>query len=156
MVWQQKNQTVYKKSNGIKDTKFIPNKIATNYTKRLLDSKDAAERQILGQKLLNEISQSLAISTPRLTVHDKRQNHSLKNGKLMRKTYGTYKTGNITINNKTAVRQTVVASKTFLDTLIHEFMHHYDYEILKLSTSLHTAGFYYRLGDMMKKLTKGI
>ncbi|HHT9137507.1 MAG TPA: hypothetical protein ACFYEK_09730 [Candidatus Wunengus sp. YC60] len=42
--------------------------------------------------------------------------------------------------------------KTFLDTLVHEFMHHYDYEVLKFPTSLRTAGFYYRLGDVMKKL----
>lgn len=155
MTWQQsKNKAVYKKSNSIKDTLFKPNKTTMMYAKRLLISTDAAERQVLGQKLLTEISQSLSIPPPQLNVYDKRQNHSLKDGKLMKKTYGTYKAGNITINNRTAIRQTVVASKTFLDTLIHEFMHHYDYEVLKLPSSLHTAGFYYRLGDIMKKLIR--
>ena len=91
-------------------------------------------------------------SSPQLNVNDKRQNHSLKNGKLMRKTYATYKAGKITIRNKNAIRESVIAPKTFLDTLIHEFMHHYDYEVLKFPSSLHTAGFYYRLGDIMKKL----
>lgn len=153
MTWQQSNnKAVYKKSNSIKNTSFKSNKTTILYAKRLLTSRDAAERQILGQSLLDEISQSLSISPPQLNVYDKRQKHSLKDGKLMRKTYGTYKAGNITINNKTAIQQTVVASKTFLDTLIHEFMHHYDYEVLKLPLSLHTAGFYYRLGDIMKKL----
>ena len=85
-------------------------------------------------------------------VNDKRQNHSLKDGKLRRKVYGTHKAGNIVISNKTAIREAVLAPKTFLDTLIHEFMHHYDYEVLKFPKSLHTAGFYYRLGDVMKKL----
>ncbi|MDO8141559.1 MAG: hypothetical protein Q6358_08675 [Candidatus Brocadiales bacterium] len=55
-------------------------------------------------------------------------------------------------NNKTAILESVLAPKTFLDTLVHEFMHHYDYEVLKFPTSLCTAGFYYHLGDVMKKL----
>lgn len=153
MFWQQKNnKAVYLKSNSIKDTPFQPNKEAIGYAKRLLSSTDVTERQSIGQSLLNEISRTLSISTPQLNINDKRQNHSLKNGKLMRKTYGTYKAGKITISNKTAIREAVLAPKTFLDTLIHEFMHHYDYEALKFPSSLHTAGFYYRLGDVMKKL----
>ena len=153
MFWQQKsNKAIYLKSNSIKDTPFQPNKEAINYAKRLLSSTDASERQALGQSLLNEISRTLSIPAPQLNINDKRQNHSLKNGKLMRKTYGTYKAGKITISNKTAIREAVLAPKTFLDTLIHEFMHHYDYEALKFPSSLHTAGFYYRLGDVMKKL----
>ena len=46
----------------------------------------------------------------------------------------------------------MLAPKTFLDTFVHEFMHHHYYEALKFPTTLHTAGFYYRLGDVMKKL----
>lgn len=151
---QSNNKIAYKRSNSIKDTLFVPNKITVDYTKKLLVSSDASERQTSGQGLLNEISRLLSIPAPRLNVYDERQSHSVKNGRLMRKTYGTYKSGSITINNKTAIRQTVVAPKTFLDTLIHEFMHHYDYEVLKLPVSLHTAGFYYRLGDIMKKLKR--
>ena len=98
------------------------------------------------------MARSLSIPVPQLTVNDKRQNHSLKDGKLKRKVYGTYKAGNIVLSNKTAIREATLAPKTFLDTLIHEFMHHYDYEVLKFPVSLHTAGFYYRLGDVMKKL----
>ncbi len=154
MFWRQStNKTVYRKSNSIKDTLFQSNTITLYYAKRLLASTDASERQFLGQELLNEMSQSLSITAPKLCVDDKRQKHSLKEGKLMRKTYGMYKAGTITISNKTAIREKVVAPKTFLDTLIHEFMHHYDYEVLKFPQSLHTAGFYYRLGDVMKKLT---
>ena len=152
MFWKQSNKAVYRKSNSIKDTLFQPNKAATNYAKSLLTSMDASERQVMGQGLLEEMARSLSISVPQLTVNDKRQNHSLKDGKLKRKVYGTYKAGNIVISNKTAIREAVLAPKTFLDTLIHEFMHHYDYDVLKFPASLHTAGFYYRLGDVMKKL----
>lgn len=149
---QDINKAIYKKSNSIRHTILKPDKSAVNYAKRLLTSTDASDRQTLGQGLLNEMSRTLSIPSPQLCVNDKRQNHSLKDGKLMRKTYGMYKQGKIIINNKTAIRETIVAPKTFLDTLIHEFMHHYDYEVLKLQSSLHTAGFYYRLGDIMKKL----
>jgi hypothetical protein len=48
--------------------------------------------------------------------------------------------------------EATIAPKIFLNTFIHEFMHYYDYEILKFPTSLHTAGFDYRVGDMVKKL----
>ena len=152
MFWKQGNKAVYRKSNSIKDTLFQPNTVATHYTKKLLTSTDASERQVLGQGLLEEMSRSLSIPVPQLTVNDKRQNHSLKDGKLKRKVYGTYKAGKIVLSNKTAIREATLAPKTFLDTLIHEFMHHYDYEVLKFPASLHTAGFYYRLGDVMKKL----
>ena len=152
MFWKQGNKAVYRKSNIIKDTLFQPNTVATHYTKKLLTSTDASERQVLGQGLLEEMSRSLSIPVPQLTVNDKRQNHSLKDGKLKRKVYGTYKAGKIVLSNKTAIREATLAPKTFLDTLIHEFMHHYDYEVLKFPVSLHTAGFYYRLGDVMKKL----
>ena len=94
------------------------------------------------------MARPLSPPVPPLTVNDKRQNHSLKDGKLKRKVYGTYKAGNMS----SAIREAVLAPKTFLDTLVHEFMHHYDYEILKFSTNLRTAGFYYRLGDVVKKL----
>ncbi len=109
---------------------------------------DASERQVLGQGLLEEMARSLSIPVPQLLVNDKRQNHSLKDGKMRRKVYGTYKAGNMS----SAIREAVLAPKTFLDTLVHEFLHHYDYDVLTFPKSLHTAGFYYRLGDVMKKL----
>jgi len=56
---------------------------------------DASERQVLGQGLLEEMARPLSPPVPQLTVNDKRQNHSLKDGKLKRKVYGTYKAGNM-------------------------------------------------------------
>ena len=82
MFWKQGNKAVYRKSNSIKDTLFQPNNAATHYTKKLLTSTDASERQVLGQGLLEGMARSLSIPVPQLTVNDKRQNHSLKDGKL--------------------------------------------------------------------------
>ncbi|HHT9146487.1 MAG: hypothetical protein Q7J76_10735 [Candidatus Brocadiaceae bacterium] len=71
------------------------------------------------------MARSLSVPVPQLTVNDKRQNHSLKDGKLKRKVYGTHKSGNIIISNNTAIREAVLAPKTFLYPLVHEFMHHH-------------------------------
>ena len=101
MFWKQGNKAVYRKSNSIKDTLFQPNNAAIHYTKKLLTLTDASERQVLGQVLLEEMARSLSIPVPQLTVNDKRQNHSLKDGKLKRKIYGMYKAGNIVISNNT-------------------------------------------------------
>jgi len=116
MFWKQSNKAVYRKSNSIKDTLFQPNKAATNYAKTLLTSMDASERQALGQGLLEEMARSLSIPVPQLTVNDKRQNHSLKDGRLKRKVYGTYKAGNIVISNKTQIRQEIYANQDLTRT----------------------------------------
>jgi hypothetical protein len=57
--------------------------------------------------------------------------------------------GRITIYLYTAKRGLMVAFKTYLKTLIHEFMHHYDWKGLKIQ-SMHTAGFYKRVNHVYK------
>ena len=71
MFWKQGNKTIYRKSNSIKDILFQPNNVATHYTKKLLTSMDASERQVLGQVLLEEMARSLSVPVPQLTVNDK-------------------------------------------------------------------------------------
>ncbi len=53
---------------------------------------------------------------------------------------------------RTAKRQQVVAFKTYLRTLIHEFCHHLDYEYYQLEDSLHTKGFFQRESNIVKQL----
>ena len=42
--------------------------------------------------------------------------------------------------------------RTFINTLLHEFMHHYDYYYLKLPDSVHCKGFESRIRDLRQKL----
>ena len=88
------------------------------------------------------------------SVSNKRQNHVTRNGKLIKKVYGRYmiNLNTIEIFNLTAMTKKPVAIKTMYDTLLHEFMHHYDFTKLKLSESLHTKGFAMRISDLKKKL----
>ena len=89
-----------------------------------------------------------------LVVADRAQVHSHNGQRLQSKTYGYYrctfadgavKTARIRIYHRTAVRQQVITTKVFLNTLLHEWEHHHDFGGLRLPRSPHTAGFYARL-----------
>jgi len=56
--------------------------------------------------------------------------------------------GRIRIWTRTAKRGQTVAFLTFLDTLLHEFLHHYDLNFLKLPDTVHSENFYKRLGSL--------
>jgi len=64
-----------------------------------------------------------------------------RGGRAVWKLYGTCdRDGQITVAYRTAVQRKVFAYRTFLDTLVHEFMHHYDNYGLRLAASFHTSG----------------
>jgi hypothetical protein len=46
----------------------------------------------------------------------------------------------------------VVAFRTFLRTLLHEVVHHLDYQMLRLADSYHTQGFYKRAESLYRQL----
>ena len=50
----------------------------------------------------------------------------------------------ISVWMKTAQRKQVVAFRSFVRTVVHEFLHHLDYEHFKLAETFHTEGFYKR------------
>ena len=50
----------------------------------------------------------------------------------------------ISVWMKTAQRKQVVAFRSFLRTLVHEMLHHLDYEHFRLEETFHTEGFYKR------------
>ena len=58
---------------------------------------------------------------------------------------GVVSDARIRIYHRTAVRQQVITPKVFLNTLLHEWVHHFDFAGLRLPRSPHTAGFYARL-----------
>lgn len=58
----------------------------------------------------------------------------------------------ISVFSRTAKRQQYVKPKTFLRTLVHEFIHHYDRYELKLAHEYHTKGFYQRVTTIYSQL----
>ena len=50
----------------------------------------------------------------------------------------------ISVWMKTAQKKQVVAFRSFVRTVVHEFLHHLDYEHFELAETFHTEGFYKR------------
>ena len=146
----------FTRSNKFPALEYQPASRERELTSRLIASTSAREREALGQKLLDEICRSLKIPPARLRVFEERQPHKLRGGKLAYKLYGVYRCDSavIEIANLTSIRKQVVAGKTFLDTLIHELMHHIDRKFLRIPSTPHSPGFYARIEDMKTKLMR--
>lgn len=131
------------------------NSFDKTYIQKVLNSGTCANsRAKASQELCNYLCKKFNIPMVEVVVPNIRQNHSTMNGRIKSKTLGQYRVSrnHITVFNLTAARQQVVAIKTFVDVLLHEFLHHYDTHVLKIR-SLHTAGFYKRISDLKAKLT---
>ncbi len=144
----------FTRSNKFPALEYQPAAEEREFTRKLIASTSANEREALGQKLLDNICGSLKIPRARLRVYEERQPHKLRGGKLAYKLYGVYYCENamIEIANLTSIRKQVVAGKTFMDTLIHELMHHIDRKFLRIPSTPHSPGFYARIEDIKTKL----
>ena len=58
----------------------------------------------------------------------------------------------ITVWMRTAQRKQVVAFRSYVRTVVHEFLHHLDYELFKLPETFHTEGFYRRESSLANAL----
>lgn len=58
----------------------------------------------------------------------------------------------VTLWMRTAQQERVVAFRSFLRTLLHELLHHLDYEIFELAETFHTEGFYKRESSLFHQL----
>src|SRR2546429_8681082 len=129
----------------------------------ILDERQAAGRQARGQALLDVLDEAAGLPLCKLTVAARPQSHRTRGGKLELKTYVYYRIalestpqrGSIRIYNLTAIRQQVLAPKVFLETLLHEWVHHYDFTGLQLDRSPHTSGFFARIRDLAETLGVG-
>ncbi|MBU1126653.1 hypothetical protein KJ758_03510, partial [Patescibacteria group bacterium] len=145
----------YKRSNRIVKIHFRVPREARLLAKKILKSKSALRRQILSEKILAVLSEAARIQNCSVEISNTRQFHKKSGGRTVMKQYGFYRptSCHIYITNRTAVRGQVLAAKTFLDTLLHEWMHHYDFCHLKLN-SIHSKGFYMRLSSLKDKLAR--
>ena len=144
----------YTRSNAILEVEH--GKFSTpTYAALLADDGDREQRS---QDLLDYLCDEFRIPHVRVIVADKPRKVSMGGRKT---THGFIKVAGygdrnvskyINVYNYTAKTHKVVAIKTFTGTLLHEFMHHYDLQFLRLDKSLHTAGFYTRISDLQKKL----
>lgn len=142
-------KTIYEKSNEITSVRL--NSFNKVYAKEVLNSfESSSDREYNGQLLLDYLCKKFRIEPVTLMVTPASRPCSRRNTQ----TYGLYQVArkHIIIYNTTAKTKKTIAIKTFYETLLHEFIHHYDMVALKLGDSPHTSGFYKRIGDLKEKL----
>jgi hypothetical protein len=100
------------------------------------------------QKLIQQLNNHYDIPNNLIKIDGKRKD--LRRGGDV---YGVYHVGSSQINvyPYTKVKEDVVSDKALLETIVHEWNHHYDTKKLKLN-SIHTAGFYKRTGTLYSQL----
>ena len=119
----------------------------------VLASADRAAVERACQQLVDGLNARLA--TPPIVVRVLERRPANASGELQ----GLYEPDDVTggvarisVWMRTAQRVQVVRFRTFLRTLIHEMVHHLDYELYKLRESFHTQGFYARESALMREL----
>ena len=146
-------QSNYDYSNSVTKVRMPVSQEASDLAKALLSITEFEERQELSEQLLDELCDLAGIDIVEFNLVDENQIHKKRDGKIVMKRYGSYRVSSkaITIHHLTAARGQVLAPKSYLDTLLHEWLHHYDFKKLKLN-SIHSRGFYMRLNDLKSKL----
>jgi hypothetical protein len=156
-------RSAYERSKGVATVSWREFPLGKSLALAILNESTAAGRQEKGQRLLDVLDEAAGLPPCKLTVVDRPQRHRTRAGKLEMKTYGYYRIawesrpqrGTIRIYNLTAIRQQVLAPKVFLETLLHEWVHHYDFTGLQLERSPHTSGFFARIRDLAETLGVG-
>jgi hypothetical protein len=162
MFGRRTPDATYLRSQAAVGVPVRPSAVARGLAMRLVGaSDDPRERRRLAQMLVNELDDLAGLPRCQVAVADRPQVHEHDGRRLQSKTYGYYqctaKDGDVSgarirIYHRTAVRQQVISPKVFLNTLLHEWVHHYDFSGLRLARSPHTGGFYTRLRALAEAL----
>ena len=155
----------YRRSQAATGLPVRPTPVARGLALRLLDAgDDHRERKRIAQHLVDDLSAAAGLPRVEVVVADRAQVHEHDGRRLQSRTYGYYRCwfgengvnrARIRIYHRTAVRQQVISAKVFLNTLLHEWVHHFDFAGLRLQRSPHTAGFYTRLRGLADALEVG-
>ncbi len=153
--------SAYERSKTIESIAWRQYPLGRGPALALLEEVSAERRQSIGQALLDVLNTAAGLPPCRLAVAERAQKHRTNRGRLEQKTYGYYRCdwdqgvtrrGAIRIYNLTAIRQQVLSPKVFLETLLHEWTHHYDFAGLCLDRSPHTSGFFERVRSVAEIL----
>ena len=155
----------YLRSQAAVALPVVPSPVSRGLAMRIVSAPDDyRERMRLAQLLVDDLDASLGLPKCKVTVADRAQAHHHDGQRLQSKTYGYYQCAfrdgevadaRIRIYHRTAVRQQVISAKVFLNTVLHEWVHHFDFAALRLERSPHTSGFYTRLRMLADALDVG-
>ncbi len=148
-------QRVYRRSDAIEAVAVPPGFAAGGIVAALraaLAAEDPRDVQARCQELTDALVAALGVPPVRIVVMARRPSDDY--GEL----HGLYepedagRSARITVWMRTARREQVVAFRSFLRTLVHEWCHHLDYELYRLPETFHTEGFYKRESSLANLL----
>ena len=150
----RRDQATYRKSDELTSVR-LPDHRALRSIVASLEQALSADNKIgvarLAAQLCAEMARVLETPPVRVEILDVRpRNRSSELHGL----YTLTSRGNARIQvwMRTAKNSRVVAWKTFLRTLLHEFCHHLDYTLFQLDPSFHTQGFFKRESSLFYQL----
>jgi hypothetical protein len=149
-----REKEIYRKSDAVTSIRLLDPEALRPFIGALREALAADRRahvEAAAQFLVRGVVEMLQVPPVRLEVLAVRP--TLRNAEL----HGLYTrevrgVPRIQVWMRTAQKRRVVAFKTFLRTLLHELMHHLDYELLKLADSYHTEGFFKRESSLFHQL----
>lgn len=101
------------------------------------------------QTLINGLSQVHGVPRKRVVLRDRPRPHKRRGGRVVYELHGLCDpAGPLEVYTRTAVRAQPVALKTMLETLYHEWIHHWDFSCF--GASVHSSGFYERVGQLYR------
>jgi hypothetical protein len=105
-------------------------------------------------RLVHAVCDAFGTRAPRVEVLEVRPTFT---GGELHGLYTVRRGGRATIQvwMRTARYARVVAFRTFLRTVLHELLHHLDFQVLRLPVSFHTEGFFKRESSLFHQLVPG-
>ena len=149
------HKAVYRQSDAIATLDLPSGIVVADPVWNIRDGLERAQRPMVqkgSQALIDALVSGFAV--PPVDVRVLAARPSDVDGEL----HGLYEpdedidTARISVWMRTAQKKQVVAFKSYLRTLVHEFLHHLDYEHFKLPETFHTEGFYKRESSLTSAL----
>ena len=148
-------QAIYRKSDAI-ETLALPAGVPVADAVRAIADALAQDRRTGVQRAAQQLVDALVagFAVPPVAVRVLAVRPSDHEGEL----HGLYEPNeddppaSISVWMRTAQRRQVVAFRSFLRTVVHEFLHHLDYELFEFPETFHTEGFYKRESSLANAL----
>jgi len=107
------------------------------------------------QGLVDQLCDEFVLGRKTVRLRDEPRPHRRRRGKIVFELHGQCrKSGAIEVFVRTAAYERPIAVKSLLETLLHEFVHHHDFDAF--GVSVHCSGFYERLGQLYRPLRQWV
>jgi len=114
-----------------------------------LDAGRVVELSRACQGLVTVLNGGFDLSPKPTVLRDRPRPHRRRSGRIVYELHGQCDpNGPMEIYTRTAARAQPVAIKSLLNTLLHEWVHHFDF--CRWGESVHCSGFYERLGQIYR------